>query len=148
MTTWKLKAFDELTPYELYAILRLRTEVFIVEQNCPYQDEDDKDQKGWHLMGWQDDLLAGYTRLLPVGVAYDDMPSIGRVVTSPAVRGTGIGKELMQVSIEKCEELFGKRPIRIGAQQYLERFYRSLGFEQTSEMYLEDDIPHIKMVRP
>ena len=147
MTIWKLKAFNELTPYELYAILRLRSEVFIVEQNCPYLDEDNKDQKGYHLMGWKDDLLAAYTRLLPAGVSYPDMASIGRVITSPAARGLGIGRELMEVSINKLYELFGHKPIKIGAQLYLQKFYESLGFVQTDEGYLEDGIPHIEMVK-
>lgn len=147
MITWKLKAFNELTPYELYAILRLRSEVFIVEQNCPYLDEDNKDQKAFHLMGWKDGLLAAYTRLLPAGVSYPAMPSIGRVVTSPAARGTGIGRELMQVSIDKLYGLFGTGPIKIGAQLYLKKFYESLGFKQTDDGYLEDGIPHIEMVK-
>ncbi|MEO7313453.1 MAG: GNAT family N-acetyltransferase [Chitinophagaceae bacterium] len=147
MPNWKLKAFNELTPYELYAILRLRGEVFIVEQNCPYLDEDDKDQKGFHLMGWQDDLLAAYTRLLPTGVSYPDMPSIGRVVTSPKARGKGIGRELMLVSIDKLYDLFGKKPIKIGAQLYLKKFYESLGFVQSDEGYLDDGIPHIHMIK-
>ncbi|MES2775127.1 MAG: GNAT family N-acetyltransferase [Bacteroidota bacterium] len=147
MPNWKLKAFNELTPYELYAILRLRGEVFIVEQNCPYLDEDDKDQKGFHLMGWKDDLLAAYTRILPTGVSYPDMPSIGRVVTSPQARASGIGRELMQVSIDKLYDLFGKKPIKIGAQLYLKKFYESLGFVQTDDGYMEDGIPHIEMVK-
>ena len=147
MTNWKLKAFNELTPYELYAILRLRGEVFVVEQNCPYLDEDNKDQKCHHLMGWKNDLLAAYTRIVPVGVSYPDMPSIGRVVTSPAARGCGIGRELMKVSIDKLYDLYGKKPIKIGAQLYLKKFYESLSFEQTDEGYLEDGIPHIEMVK-
>jgi len=148
MTSWKLKAFNELSTYELYAILRLRSEVFIVEQNCPYLDEDNKDQLSHHLMGWDDDLLVAYTRLLPVGVSYSDMPSIGRVVTSPNARGIGIGRQLMDVSIDKLYELFGNMPIKIGAQLYLKKFYESLGFVQTDDGYLEDGIPHIEMVKP
>jgi len=147
MINWKLKAFNELTPYELYAILRLRGEVFVLEQNCPYLDADNKDQKCHHLMGWKDDLLAGYTRLVPVGVSYADMPSIGRVVTSPAARGAGIGRELMKVSMDKLYELYGQKPIKIGAQLYLKKFYESLGFLQSDEGYLEDGIPHIEMVK-
>ena len=147
MTNWKLKAFNELTPYELYAILRLRGEVFVVEQNCPYLDEDNKDQKCHHLMGWKNDLLAAYTRIVPVGVSYPDMPSIGRVVTSPSARGGGIGRELMKVSIDKLYDLYGKKPIKIGAQLYLKKFYESFGFMQTDDGYLEDGIPHIEMVK-
>ena len=143
---WILKKFEDLTPHELYAIIQLRNEVFVVEQNCAYQDADNKDQESWHLMGWQGDLLAAYTRILPPGIVYNQ-PSIGRVVTAPAVRKTGIGKELMKKSIESVEKLFGKTSIQIGAQFYLKDFYESLGFRQSSEMYLEDGIEHIEMIK-
>ena len=143
--TWTCVKFDELTLRQLYAIFQLRIEVFIVEQNCPFQDADNKDSEGYHLMGWQGDLLAAYTRLLPAGISYAE-PSIGRVVTSPKARGGGIGKELMQRSIEECYHLFGKTPIRIGAQLYLKRFYESYGFYQDSDIYDEDGIDHIEMV--
>jgi ElaA protein len=146
-TQWLLKKFEALTPFELYAILQLRNEVFVVEQNCVFQDADDKDQTSWHLMGMQDDKLVAYTRLVPPGVSYAE-PSIGRVVTSPQVRGTGIGKELMQRSIDECYRLFGEQPIKIGAQYYLKQFYGSLGFAQVSEIYLEDGIEHIYMLKP
>jgi ElaA protein len=144
--SWTLKFFSELTPHELYAIIRLRNAVFVVEQNCVFQDADNQDQSSWHLMGWQDGLLAAYTRLVPPGQIYEEA-SIGRVVTDPASRGTGAGRLLMTESIAHCEELFGSGPIRIGAQQYLEAFYTSLGFEKTGEPYLEDGIPHIYMRR-
>lgn len=143
---WVLKSFEELSNNELYAILKLRCEVFVVEQNCPYLDEDDKDQNSYHLMGWKDDLLAAYTRLLPAGLAFEEA-SIGRVVTSTKARGAGIGRELMLQSIKQLYNLFGKVPIRIGAQLYLKNFYASLGFEQVSDMYLEDNIPHVKMLK-
>lgn len=142
---WILKKYTELSTDELYAILQLRSVVFVVEQNCPYLDLDDKDQHSWHLLGWQDDQLVAYTRLLPAGVAFEE-PSIGRVVTSPVVRRTGIGRILMQKSIEACYTLFGKQPIQIGAQRYLETFYGSLGFEISGSPYLEDGIPHIHMI--
>ncbi len=142
---WTYKKFEDLTPNELYAILQLRNEVFVVEQACVYQDADNKDQKAWHLMGWEKDKLVAYTRILPPGVAYP-YASIGRVVTSPLVRRNGAGRELMEYSIQITQELFGKEPIKIGAQLYLRKFYESLGFEQTSEMYLEDDIEHIEMI--
>jgi|SRR5688572_10654164 ElaA protein len=145
MITWSLKKFDELTPAELYAILRLRTEVFVVEQNCVFQDMDNKDQQCWHLMGWNGDLIA-YTRLVPAGISYE-YPSIGRVVTSPSVRGSGMGKLVMEKSIEELTGLFGRSVIRIGAQLYLKEFYRSFGFEQSSEVYDEDGIDHIEMTR-
>lgn len=141
---WILKKFDELSTYELYAILRLRNEVFVVEQNCVYQDTDNNDQQCWHLMGWKDELLAAYTRIIPPGIL-NDLPSIGRVVTSPAVRRTGLGKKLMKKSIETVEKLFGKTSILIGAQLYLKGFYESLGFRQSGSVYLEDGIEHIKM---
>ena len=143
---WILRKFDELTVKELYAILQLRNEVFIVEQHCAYQDLDDKDQKSFHFMCWKDDMLVAYTRLVPAGVSYDE-PSIGRVVTSPVIRRNGMGKELMQRSIEETITLFGRKDIRIGAQLYLKRFYESLGFVQVSEVYLEDGIEHIEMIK-
>ena len=118
-----------------------------MEQNCPYQDADNKDQSSWHLMGWFYDTLVAYTRLLPPGVSYAEIPSIGRVVTSPSVRGEGIGKELMQQSIKKIYTLFGPSPIKIGAQLYLYKFYTSLGFQQTSDIYLEDNIEHVEMLK-
>lgn len=121
-TEWLLRKFEALTPIELYAILQLRNEVFVVEQNCVFQDADDKDQASWHLMGMQNHKLVAYTRLVPPGMSYKE-PSIGRVVTSPIVRGTGIGKELMQHSIDECYRLFGKQAIKIGAQYYLKQFY-------------------------
>jgi ElaA protein len=143
--TWNRLKFDELTLEQLYAILRLRIEVFIVEQNCPFQDADNKDNKGSHLMAWKDDLLVAYTRLLPAGVSYKE-PSIGRVVTAPSVRGEGIGYELMQRSIDACYSLFGKTSIRIGAQLYLKKFYELHGFKQEGGVYDEDGIDHIEMI--
>ena len=146
MITWLAKKFDELSVPELYAILRLRSEVFVVEQNCVFQDMDNKDQFSWHLMGWEDGALVAYTRLIPPGKAYE-FSSIGRVVTSQAARGTGIGKQLMERSIEELERLFGKVPIKIGAQLYLREFYNSFGFKQSSDIYDEDGIDHIEMIR-
>lgn len=118
-----------------------------MEQNCPYLDCDGKDQASWHLQGRNaDGQLVCYTRLLPRGVAYADYPSIGRVVSSPAARGTGAGKELMNKSIEQCRQLFGNQSIKIGAQRYLLKFYETFGFQSTGEEYMEDGIPHTKMV--
>jgi ElaA protein len=144
---WITKTFDELTPHELYAILRLRAEVFVVEQNCIFQDMDDKDQGSYHVMGWENEQLVAYTRLVAPGLAYS-YPAIGRVVTSPAARGKGYGKVLMEKSIQQCEKIFGPLPVQIGAQLYLEKFYTSLGFTRTSDIYLEDGIEHIEMRRP
>jgi len=143
---WQLKSFEELTAHQLYQLLRLRSEVFVVEQQCIFLDMDNKDQQCYHLLGWKGELLAASTRLVPPGISYTEM-SIGRVVSSPLVRGTGIGRELMEVSVKACYELWGKAPIRIGAQCYLEKFYQSLGFEPEGEIYLEDGIPHIEMVK-
>jgi ElaA protein len=141
-----LKKFDELTPYELYAILQLRNAVFVVEQACVFQDADDKDQGSYHFMGFADGILVAYTRLLPPGLGYE-YASIGRVVTAPAVRRYGIGKKLMQQSIEAVYKLFGTGPIKIGAQLYLKNFYESFGFIQIGEPYLEDGIKHIYMLK-
>ena len=143
---WTLKKFEDLTPHQLYAALQLRNEVFVVEQNCVFQDADDKDQASHHLLGYINDKLVAYTRLVPPGVIYDE-PSIGRVVTLPSVRGSGAGKMLMQESIDKVYDLFGREPIKIGAQLYLKKFYEGFGFLQISEAYLEDGIPHIYMRR-
>ncbi|MBL7683028.1 MAG: GNAT family N-acetyltransferase [Flavipsychrobacter sp.] len=143
---WRLKAFTELSNYELYEILKLRSKVFVVEQNCVFQDMDDKDTKCLHLMGFADNALVAYSRLVPSGVSYKEV-SIGRVVTDPDYRAKGLGKELMQLSIEKIEEAFGKHPIRIGAQLYLKDFYESFGFNINSAEYIEDGIPHIEMLR-
>ncbi len=143
---WLLKKFEDLLPHELYAILQLRNEVFVVEQNCVFQDADGKDDKAWHFMGWLDDRLVAYTRLIPAWEFYEE-PSIGRVVTSPLVRRTGVGKELMELSIQNTEKLFGKQTIKIGAQLYLKSFYESFGFTKCSDIYLEDGIEHIYMKR-
>ncbi len=144
--TWLCKEFSALAPRELYSILQLRSEVFVVEQNCVYQDCDDKDQCSYHFMGWKESKLIAYTRLMPAGISYDEI-SIGRVVTSPSVRGTKIGKELMQRSIEELHRLCGNSPIKIGAQLYLKNFYQSFGFVQCGDVYYEDGIEHIKMLR-
>jgi ElaA protein len=144
---WNCKYFDELTAAEMYAILQLRNEVFVVEQRCIFQDADNKDQFSFHLMCWSDNQLLAYTRLLGPGKSYTEA-SIGRVVTAAQARNSGLGKELMQRSINKCYSLFGKNSIKIGAQFYLKNFYSSLGFQQTSEIYLEDDIQHIEMILP
>src|SRR3712207_2882872 len=121
---WRLKQFGDLTPHELYAVLQLRIEVFVVEQHCVFQDADDKDQASFHLMGWLENKLVAYTRLVPPGHIYTQA-SIGRVVTSPTVRRYGAGKQLMQQSIDAVYDLFGAGPIKIGAQLYLKKFYES-----------------------
>lgn len=144
--THTIKAFDILTVYELYDVLKLRSEVFVVEQNCVFLDQDDKDQKCYHLMLYSDDQLVGYSRLVPAGLSYVEM-AIGRVVTSPSARGKGLGKILMELSIDYCHELFGPGDIRLGAQTYALGFYTSLGFVPVGEVYDEDGIEHVEMVR-
>jgi ElaA protein len=142
---WICKTFDDLTPHELYAILQLRNEVFVVEQNCVFQDADNKDQLCYHLAGWEENILIAYTRIVPAGISYGES-SIGRVVVLPAARKNGAGKILMQKSMETLFSLFGNIPIKIGAQLYLKKFYESLGFQQTSDIYIEDGIDHIEML--
>ena len=143
---WSLKKFEELSSLELYEILRLRSEVFVVEQNCVFLDMDNKDQFSLHLQGRIDGKLAAGVRILPPGLSYDE-PSIGRVVSSPLFRRKGVGIELMKTAIKETISLYGDVAIKIGAQLYLKNFYESFGFVQCSETYLEDDFPHIKMIR-
>ena len=139
------KKFADLSPVELYAILQLRNQVFVVEQNCVFQDADNKDQISYHLMAWHDNTLIAYARLLNVDIAFKEV-SIGRVISNPDYRGTGIGKLLMQQAINQCYQLFGVQNIRIGAQLYLKKFYEDFGFVQCSEVYDEDGIDHIEML--
>ncbi|HVU99363.1 MAG TPA: GNAT family N-acetyltransferase [Puia sp.] len=145
MINWSIKPFDQLTQQELYAILRLRSEVFVVEQNCVFLDMDNKDQHCEHIMAWRGSLLAAYSRIVPAGISYVES-SIGRIVTSPAARGSGIGRELLVKSIDYLYGLYGRCDIRIGAQYYLKKFYTSFGFVQKGEIYLEDGIEHIEML--
>ncbi len=149
MIDFKIKCvpFYELNLDELYAIMRLRQQVFVVEQNAAFVDADDKDKLAWHLMiSDKNDQILAYSRLFGVNAYYEGYTSIGRVVTSPKARGEGIGKILLQKSIEKTVELFGNEPIMIGAQRYLEKFYQSFGFQLTGQDYIEDDIPHTIMI--
>jgi ElaA protein len=145
MTKWICKKFCELTIEELYQVLRLRSEVFVVEQNCVFQDMDNKDQRCEHLMLWEEDKLLAYARIVPPGISYGES-SIGRIVSSPSSRGRGIGRKLVTESISTLYQLHGKRVIRIGAQYYLRDFYESFGFKQAGEIYLEDGIEHIEML--
>jgi ElaA protein len=144
---WVSKTFNELNANELYALLRLRSEVFVVEQNCIFLDMDNNDQKAYHTIGFIGEEVVATTRLFDKNIMYDGYQSIGRVVGSPKHRGLGIGKALMQYSIQECERLFGKGPIKIGAQLYLKKFYNEQGFEQSGDVYLEDEIDHIPMIR-
>jgi len=145
--TWMTKSFTELNVNELYALLRLRSEVFVLEQHCIFLDMDNNDQKAFHTIGFIGDEVVASTRLFDKNIMYDGYQSIGRVVGSPRHRGLGIGKALMQYSISECERLFGKGPIKIGAQLYLKKFYNEQGFEQSGDVYLEDEIDHIPMIR-
>ena len=140
------KEFHELTVDELYAILRLRQEVFVVEQTCAYLDCDDHDQRAIHLFTFAPALIA-YARVLPPGEKFAEA-SLGRVISAKGARGTGAGRAIVLRAIEAIERRFGKVPIRISAQSYLARFYSELGFAREGAEYLEDNIPHIEMLRP
>jgi len=141
---WKIKRFEALSSEELYSVLQLRSEVFVVEQNCVYQDIDGKDQKAIHVIGEYDGIIVAYARLFKPN-DYFSNASIGRVIVKPSHRHLKLGHELMHEAILAVNTIFGENQITISAQSYLKRFYESHGFVQTSEMYLEDDIPHIEM---
>ena len=152
---WHCKPWSELDVESLYALLCLRSEVFVVEQDCVYQDLDDKDRLSLHCWMERSDAPASsggevlaYTRLLPAGVSYEGEVSIGRVVTAMSVRRDGWGKALMRRSLDEVHAAWPGEPIRISAQQYLERFYAEFGFATQGESYLEDGIPHVAMTRP
>ena len=150
---WQWCAFDELATADLYAVLALRQAVFVIEQACVFPDIDWHDQQACHLLGWQaggagsERFLAAYLRCLPPGIKFAEC-AIGRVVTAPAVRGSGIGRLLVAEGLRRAESLYPAQPIRIGAQMHLERFYAGFGFDAASAPYDEDDIMHIEMLRP
>ncbi len=143
---WKIKHFDELISIELYQLLRLREQVFIIEQNCIYPDLDNQDKKAIHVLGIIVNEVVAYARLFKSG-DYFDTASIGRVVVDAKYRKLAIGRQLMQCSIAEVKNLFDEDIITISAQCYLIDFYESLGFQAVGEEYLEDNIPHIKMIR-
>jgi ElaA protein len=149
---WRCLAFAELTPVELYRVLQLRVEVFVVEQACAFQDLDGRDPQALHLLGETDDgqgtvALLAYARLLPAGTAFAEA-SIGRVVTAPATRGSGLGHALMREAIAELQRRWGGvQPIRIGAQAHLQAYYRQHDFEPQGDGYIEDGIPHLEMLR-
>lgn len=146
MLDWNVVPFASLTVSELYEVLALRQLVFCVEQNCPYLDCDGKDQASLHLLGRDGKgRLVAYARLVPAGITFEE-PSIGRVVNHPDVRRQGAGKELMREAIARALALFGARPLKIGAQHYLKRFYEELGFKVIGDVYDEDGIPHVHML--
>lgn len=146
---FKCKFFSDLNVYELYAAAQLRQRVFVVEQQCAYQDADGKDPRCYHLMGFnQDDKLVAYARMLGLGVAYPGYTSIGRIVTAPDMRGRGYGRHLVEEALERVTDLFGSSsPVKISAQSYLVDFYQSFGFVAVDDPYLEDDIPHQAMIK-
>ncbi len=143
---WLLLRFDALSNCQLYDCLRLRTDVFVVEQNCPYPELDgmDKHPESYHLLGYRDDKLTAYARILPPDLAYTDV-SIGRVVTAQSERGNGCGHELLRQAMTEARNIWPACAITIGAQARLKAFYKQHGFEAISEEYMEDGIPHIKM---
>ena len=142
---WRYEPFAKLTPHELYRIIALRQRVFVVEQTCPYLDTDGVDLASDHLWTGDPEILA-YLRVVPGGAKYDE-PSLGRVVTAPEARGTGLGRALMIEGLARARARFGEVPVRIGAQKYLFAFYESLGFVRASDDYVEDGIPHVEMLR-
>lgn len=150
MLDWQWSSFSELSPVELYQILAARQAVFCVEQNCVYQDVDGLDQQAWHLLGWSSDgsepVLQAYLRVVVPGLKYEE-PSIGRVLTMPAVRGTGLGREILAEGVRRVEAQCPGCAIRISAQQHLVGFYSEFGFNQVSPPYDEDGIPHVEMLR-
>lgn len=143
---WQWCRLDELSSRQLYAVMAARSDVFVVEQNCVYRDLDGRDAEAMHLIAWSGAAVAAYTRVLAPGAAFAE-PSIGRVLTTHAFRGGGLGRELFAKSVAQVEALYPGRSIRIGAQSHLERFYGSFGFAKASAEYIEDGIAHIEMVK-
>lgn len=140
--------FHQLTPEELYAVLKLRQDVFMLEQTCLFADMDNRDQEAWHVLGRHEGQMVAYTRIFGPEVYYFGHTSIGRVVSSPLHRGKNFGRTIMRASIAYCQTTWPDFPIKIGAQQYLEHFYQSLGFVSSDTRYIEDDIPHLYMTLP
>ncbi len=143
---WITKSYQELTKEELYGLLRLRAEVFVVEQDCPYQDVDNKDQFAQHLFAIDKEEVVVYLRIFKAGDYFQEI-SIGRVVVKPTYRSTGLGHQAMKKAIDYIEEQNTQKAIRISAQTYLKKFYERHGFKQIGEGYLEDGLPHIGMLR-
>jgi ElaA protein len=148
--SWQFSRFRDLSVDDLYAIVRLREAVFIIEQNCPYLDADGRDPLAWHLLGWRDGTdgktLAAYARIFEPGIRYDEA-SIGRIVTATEVRGTGLGRQLMVEALRFTEKVAPGRRIKIAAQRRLTEFYSGYGFRVVSEPYEEDGIIHVDMIR-
>jgi ElaA protein len=144
---WQCLHFNEMTRLQVYQVLQLRSAVFVLEQACAFLDPDNKDMDCYHVLGFMSQQLVATARLLPAGLAYQEL-SIGRVATHKEYRRNGIGIGLMQHAIFYSEQLFSQQPIKIGAQLYLRTFYEKFGFIPTSNVYLEDGIEHIEMLRP
>ena len=143
--TWHSYSWEDLPKDDLLDCLELRINIFVVEQECPYPEIDGKDKKCWHYYAKDGDAMVCYIRIVPAGLSYDEI-SIGRVIVADSYRGRELGYLLMKNGIKLIEDKWGRQPIKIGAQLYLKNFYENIGFKQTSEMYLEDDIPHIVML--
>ena len=143
--TWKIQRYEELTRDELYKIIQLRVNVFIVEQQTCYEDLDNHDQNSIHISYVQDRKIFAYTRLLPPGEKFE-MASLGRVITSQEARGTGLGKEMIQLALDTIEKTWPGSEVFIQAQNYLKNFYSSFGFEAVSEPYIYDSLPHLDML--
>ena len=141
-----IKKFEALTTNELYAILRLRSEVFVVEQDCVYQDLDDKDKKALHVIGWYGNTIVAYTRIFDVKLYFNEA-SIGRVVVEQKHRSKGFGTDIMNASIDAIKKHYNQTQIKISAQTYLIKFYNKLGFKEQGKPYLEDGIPHTAMIK-
>lgn len=148
--SWQWSRFSELTPEDLYAVVQLRETVFVVEQQCPYLDADGRDPNAWHLLGWSEEQnqrkLVAYARVFERGVRYTEA-SIGRVVSAPRVRGSGLGRALMAEALRRVENLVPGQPVKIAAQSRLEKFYLDFGFRTVSAPYEEDGIIHVDMLR-
>jgi len=141
-----MKTFDELTTRELYEILRLRSEIFVVEQDCVYQDVDRKDYGSLHLYIKEGSEIVAYIRVLKAGVAYENMASIGRIIVKKEARGKNYARTLINKGIEYIKDELKEEKIKIQAQEYLLKFYGSFGFKRVSETYLEDGLPHVDMI--
>lgn len=142
---WKLKSFNELSTHELYGILQVRTQVFVVEQECPYLEVDGKDLHAYHLYKEENGKVVAYARLLPAGVSYKEA-SIGRVLVKDDYRGKGLASELVKRGLDFIHDELGERTVKIQAQEYLREFYGSFGFRAITETYLDDGIPHVDMI--
>ena len=141
-----VKTFDELTNQELYDLLQLRSAVFVVEQDCVYQDLDGKDTKALHVLGLKNDKLVAYTRIFGPGIYFEEA-SIGRVIVAKDERRHDYGNQIMKDSIKAVKDYFNETSIRISAQSYLEKFYTNLGFKAFGDTYIEDGIPHVSMMK-